>query len=59
MTILLILLVAGILFAAIHRAAPLLALDDDWERDLPPCVEDLELLLAGDDEAGDDRRWRT
>ncbi|WP_220810138.1 hypothetical protein [Noviherbaspirillum aridicola] len=57
MTVLLILLAAAALFAAIHHAAPLLALDDDWERSLPPAVEDLELLLTAGDEHEDDRGW--
>lgn len=49
MTILLITLAAVALFAAIHRVAAPLALDEDWERDIPPYIEDLELLLSADE----------
>lgn len=57
MTVMLILLAAAALFVAIHRTSRLLALDEDWERSVSPCVEDLELLLSASEETGDDRGW--
>lgn len=54
MTVLLVLLVVAALFAAVHMAAPLLILDEEWEAPDGELADELERLLSARGEDTED-----